>query len=197
MKANKALMVFFVVFTMILSFGLTGCRSTPGQPGGGMYPPQIERNWERYSGENVFIGIGNANYGSDNLAMSRRMAATRARIAVGTEMSQFGQSMVLDYVGANELTGDSLNYAIALDEALSEFDVSGARMVAEDRDSSGMVWVMVVMDEASVTRAIDVAATAARLAVPAMAAMNAREMMYEAFDRRRGHRPIPVSDGGE
>ncbi|MCL2006846.1 MAG: hypothetical protein FWG77_02055 [Treponema sp.] len=195
MKIKTNLLLFFTLFSLIIV--LSGCRSTPGQPGGGMYPPQIERAWSIYSQENVFIGIGNADFGPDNLAMSRRMAASRARMAVASEMSQFGQSMVLDYVGANELTGDSLNYAIALDEALSEFDVSGARMIAEDRDSTGMIWVMVVLDEASITRAIDMAATAARLAVPAMAAMNARDLMYEAFDRRQGYRPTPISIGGE
>ena len=182
-----------VVLALCLVFTLAGCRTQP-VTGGDHMPRRVTDAWQQYAEQGAIVGIGTANF-PGNLNMSRRVATNRARIGVGEELNFTGRGMANDFSEGLENSQDSLTYVELFNQTLSEFDVSGSRIVVEDRASDGTIWVVAILDSESVSRAINAADTVARLAVPRAQSLNAEARMNAAFERRDGP-PAPITTGG-
>ena len=175
-----------VVIGLCLALAFLGCGSSPsggGHQGRAMGAfPDFVVDAIMNAPEDALMGIGTANM--QTLAMSRTMSTNRARVEIAQTMNSVAQAMVRDYFAGNELSNDALAFAESISVTLTQADVSGARIVAQNATPDGTVWTVVLLDKATVTREINAAQAAARLAVPAMASFSAEDRMNAAFDRQ-------------
>jgi len=186
---KKTLLVSLCLFA---AFIMMACGTSGGSSGGGRTTsdgraiaggvPQFVREASRNAPEDALIGIGTARMAS--LGQSRTVATTRARAEISRQMNSMISDMITDYTAGSEVDHSAVvSYQENITTALSRSRLVGASVVDEDQDASGNYWVVVVMGKSNVVNEINQAHAQARLAVPAMAAMNAADRMEAAFDR--------------
>ena len=170
-----------VLFTVCLVFAFAGCKSTPPSSAG--IPPTIA-NARRNAPEDVLVGIGDAKL--NTVALSRSIAATRARAEISNSMDSMVKNMIRDYTAASEVDP---NAAISFQEImianLSKSNLTGAVITDEVPDNNGEWWVVVQLSKENVAKEISQAQAAARLAVPAMASFDAESRMNDAFEQAK------------
>ena len=180
-----------VITTLLLVIAFFGCSSAPkavaptlGQndrkvPGSF---PDFVKNAVRNAPEDALIGIGTAKLAS--LSQSRTVAATRGRAEISRQLNTVVQDMVRDFQASSEVDpAAAISFQENITVALSKSNLTGSRVVEEDKDAEGNVWAVVLLDKADIANEINQAQAAARLAVPAMASFNAEARMNEAFGR--------------
>jgi len=173
----------FTLVILVVCFALAaiGCASKPPASSG---MPAVIANARRDAPEDVLVGIGNAKMAT--VALSRDIAATRARVEISTTMNTIVSNMVRDYTASSEVDPEA---AIAFQESitvtLSRSELIGSTIIVETPDDDGQWWCVVHLSKANVAREITQAQAAARLAVPAMAAFDAEARMNEAFEQAK------------
>ena len=144
--------------------------------------PDFVKKAVRNAPEDALIGIGTAKLAS--LSQSRTVAATRGRAEISRQLNTMVQDMVRDYQASSEVDpASAISFQENMTVALSKSTLSGSKIVDEDRDADGNVWVVIMLEKGNVATEINQAQAAARLAVPAMASFNAEARMNEAFGR--------------
>ena len=133
---------------------------------------------------NTLVGIGSAKLATTN--QSKTTAEIRARAEIVRAMDTMVMQMVEDYTASSEVDPSvavafQQNYTIALSKA----QLSGAVVVAETVDGDGAWWTVVYFSKENVSREINQAQAAAKLAVPEMLPFNAEARINEAFERVR------------
>ena len=175
---KKVLFVFLAVCLVLASIA---CQSKPPASSG---MPSNVANARRNAPEDVLVGIGNAKM--NNVAQSRNLAATRARAEISNTMSSIIKNMASDYWASSEVGPQAqLAYAENITVSLSKSDLSGAVIQFEEPDRDGNWWCVMYLSKASVTREINQAQAAARLAVPRAASLDATARMDEMFEKAR------------
>ena len=179
-----------LIIGLCLVLSIVGCGSNPAaSPATGAHQgramgafPDFVVDAIMNAPEDALMGIGTARM--QTLAMSRSLSTNRARIEIAQTMNSVAQAMIRDYFAGNELSNDALAFAESISVTLTKADVSGARILVQNATPDDTVWTVVLLDRAAVSREINAAQTAARLAVPAMASFNAEDRMNAAFDRQ-------------
>jgi hypothetical protein len=147
--------------------------------------------------EEVLIGVGTYKIGADASKMSTGMtfAQTRARADIARQLESIIKNMITDYVATSELDPDaSLSFQESVTTALSKADLKGAKIIAQQTDSNGLLWVVMEYGKSAAANDYSAATAAGKLAVPAAAAFDANARMENAFDKAAGGGPIPVGD---
>jgi hypothetical protein len=99
-------------------------------------------------------------------------------------MDTIVRDMVLDFDDGSEVDHSAvLSFQENVTVALSQSRLAGASIVAEDQDSRGNYWTMVMLRKDNAVNEINQAVAAAKLRAPAMAAFNAQDRMDQAFDK--------------
>ncbi|MDR2517105.1 MAG: hypothetical protein LBC88_06975 [Spirochaetaceae bacterium] len=174
---------------------LAGCASTGGAATGGGgsgrgrnirgNTPQFVKDAVKNQPEDALVGIGTARLNS--VSQSRVTAATRGRAEISRQLITIVEDMVRDYTASSEVNPEAaLAYQSNITLALSRSALQGSRVVEEDQDETGAYWVVVMMPRNAAAQEVNQAAAAAKLAVPAMAAMNEQELMNRQFERLSG-----------
>jgi hypothetical protein len=142
--------------------------------------------------EDALVAIGTARMASTSQSMT--IAATRARADLSRQLNTMITDMVRDYQAASEIDPSAaVSFQENITVALSKSKLQGASQVEGDFDEAGSYWCVVMMSKADSAKEIDQAASAAKLAVPAMASFNAEARMNEAFDKLNGQE-VQVAD---
>ncbi|MCL1993920.1 MAG: hypothetical protein FWG66_13330 [Spirochaetes bacterium] len=157
----------------------------------GMMPAAVQQ-WLQNPPEDAIFAVGVAKFRTTH--QSNTMSQNRARVGIAQTMDSVVQAMVRDYFGAEELTGDSLNFAESISVTLTQADVSGARIAVMDMMPDGTVWSVAVLDRAAMQTIVNHAETMARLAVPAAASFDAQARMDAAFAQRNAGQPVQTVD---
>ena len=174
-----------IAFVVCLAAIMLGCassaKSASSQPETGGIPPNIQR--ARFSPpDGVIAGMGNAKMA--NINQSRVTAAQRARVEISQTLDSLTNAMVMDFFAGNEADLSAvMAYTQNISYTLSRSSLSGAEIILEEQGSDGQWWVVMYLSKSNVVQEINQAQAAAKLAIPAMAAYNAEEMMQAAFDR--------------
>ena len=173
-----------VLVVLFLVFGFMGCASkniAAPLAESSLFPPVI-RDAIANAPANVLIGIGDSNL--TVLSQARTMSASRARAEIARQMNTIVEDMIRDYMaGSEQDPRAAISFQEVITVSLSRAELTGASVVAQDRDRSGVYWTVVYMSKENVATEITQAQAAARLAVPAMASFDAEARMNEAFDR--------------
>jgi predicted small lipoprotein YifL len=210
LNRRKKMKKFFVfALTAAVLLALAGCGTTeavtlpPSQPAvlapvglGGGVPEFINEAYINAS-EDVLIGIGTYKIGADVSKMSTGMtfAQTRARADIARQLQSIIKNMITDYTATSELDPDaSLSFQESVTQALAKADLKGAKVVKQQTDSNGLLWVVMEYSKSAAANDYSAATAAAKLAVPAAAAFDATARMDNAFDKAAGGGPIPVGD---
>jgi hypothetical protein len=92
--------------------------------------------------------------------------------------------MVRDYTAGSEVDPSAvLSFQENITVALSQARLVGSSVVAEDQDTNGNYWTVVMLSKNNAADEINQAVSAAKLRVPAMASFNAQDRMDQAFDK--------------
>jgi hypothetical protein len=191
-KEKKIFMKRFLFFILLACCALPlfagaaqeaqGQRPGPAAPApqeSGLYPRFVSDAVGKNAPEDVLVGIGVAKMSTLNL--SRTTAQSRARDEITRQLNTISQSMVRDYAAGAESARDAANYQEAFTLQVSRADISGARVVVEDRDADGRLWCVVYLSKNDVFERIKQAAAAAKLKAPQAASIDAEERMNKAF----------------
>ena len=158
-----------VVFAVCLVLIFAGCASTRG------LPKEIVSARDK-APEDVIVGIGTAKMGTLN--MSRTTAATRARADISNVLDSVVANMFRDFTASSEVDPDAqLAYQESFTRTLSQSNISGAVIVEEREDKDGNWWVVMYLSKTDIAREINQAQAAARLRVPAAAALDTEARM--------------------
>jgi predicted small lipoprotein YifL len=202
---------FFVfALTAAVLLALAGCGSTkeavtlpPSQPaalppvglGGGV--PEFVNDAYINASEDVLIGIGTYKIGADASKMSTGMtfAQTRARADIARQLQSIIKNMITDYVATSELDPEAqVSFQESITQALAKADLKGAKVIKQQTDSNGLLWVVMEYGKSAAAQDYSAATAAGKLAVPAAAAFDATARMENVFDKTAGGGPIPVGD---
>ena len=161
---------------------LVGCAS--GGPAtaaqGGM--PEWVLKARRDAPEDVIVGIGTAKLATANQSMTT--SETRARGQIVRAMESMIKSMVEDYTASSEIDPTAaVAFQQQIEVSLARANLSGARVIEQNADSSGAWWTVVYFNRSQVSTTISQAQAAAKLAVPAALAFNAEARMDEKFEQ--------------
>jgi predicted small lipoprotein YifL len=206
-KRMKKILVF--ALTAAVLSALAGCGSSepatlpPSQPaalapvglGGGV--PQFVNDAYINASEDVLIGIGTYKIGADASKMSTGMtfAQTRARADIARQLDSIIKNMITDYVATSELDpAASLSFQESVTQALAKAELKGAKVVASQTDSNGLLWVVMEYSKSAAANDYSAAAAAGKLAVPAAAAFDAVSRMENVFDKAAAGGPVPQGD---
>ena len=130
----------------------------------------------------ALVGIGTAKQATLNL--SRASASTRARAEISRQMNAMMREMVREYMASSEVDQSaSVSFTENITTALSQSNLQGATVIAEDVDANGNYWVVVQLSKANVAALINQAQATAKLAVPAMLSFDAERMMNVAIEK--------------
>ena len=144
--------------------------------------PQFVRDALKNAPEDALVGIGTANMRS--LSQSMTMARTRARADISRSLNTMMMEMITDYTANSEFDHSA---ALAFQEeirvALSKSELRGAVVVEEDIDANNNYWSVVMLSKTTAVNELDQAMAAAKLAVPAAAALDAQGRMTEMMNQ--------------
>ncbi|MDR0785512.1 MAG: hypothetical protein LBE74_06485 [Treponema sp.] len=163
--------------------------------GGGV--PEFVNDAYINASEDVLIGIGTYKIGADasRVSIGITFAQTRARMDIVRQLQSIIKNMITDYTATSGLNPDaSLSFQESVTQALAKADLKGARVVKQQTDSNGLLWVVMEYGKSAAANDYSAATFAAKLAVPAAATFDAIARMENAFDKAAGGGPIPVSD---
>jgi hypothetical protein len=179
--------IFGAIFFVCLAAAFMSCASkTPATvemppeppPSGGM--PANIANVRANAPAEVFVGIGNAKMAT--VAMSRNIAATRARAEISNSLDSMVKNMLRDYTESSEIDPQAaLTFQENITVTLSKSQLSGAVIQLEEVDRDGQWWCAMYLSKANVAKEINQAQATAKLAVPALASFDAEARMNEAF----------------
>jgi len=168
-----------MIAVLCLLSAFFACASKPPASSG---MPMNVANARRDAPADVLVGIGNAKMGTDS--QSRNIAATRARADISNSLNVIVKNMVRDYTASSEVDPKAaLSFEENITVTLSKAELSGAIIWFEEREKSGMWWVVMRLSKENVAKEITQAQAAARLAVPAMSSFDAEQRMNEAFEQ--------------
>jgi len=173
----------FGIIALCLIFVFLGCaHDKPATAAQGGMPDWVLKA-RRDAPENVLVGIGTANMATPNQSMNT--SETRARAQIVRAMDSMVKNMIEDYTASSEIdTSAAVAFQQEITVALAKANVSGARIVDQNKDpSSNAWWTVVYFDKSQASREINQAQAAAKLAVPAALAFNAEARMDEKFEQ--------------
>jgi hypothetical protein len=143
--------------------------------------PEFVRNYMKNAPDDALVGVGTANMG--NLNRSMQLARQRARAEISRQMIAMIQDMVTDYTaGSEDDRSAGMSFMENISVSLSKSTLKGSAPVDEDEDERGNYWSVVMLSRANTVEEINQAVSAAKRAVPKMAALDAQERMQAAFD---------------
>jgi tetratricopeptide (TPR) repeat protein len=147
--------------------------------------------------EDMLIGIGTYKIGADASKMSTGMifAQTRARADIARQLDSIIKNMIADYVATSKLDPTvSLSFQESVAQALSKADLKGAKVVASQIDSDGLLWVVMEYSKSAAVNDYSAATAAGKLAVPAAAAFDPLSRMDACFSKAASGGPVIVGD---
>ncbi|MCL1993916.1 MAG: hypothetical protein FWG66_13310 [Spirochaetes bacterium] len=174
-----------VCFAMLLTFAAAPSAQAQGIPSS---VQQLMQNMP----DDALFAIGVARFAVVHQSIT--MSQVRARVGIAQTMDSAVRAAILDYFGADELTGAALSFAESISVTLTQADVSGARIVLTEVMPDGTVWSVAVFDRTAVANIVNHAQTQARLAVPMAASFDAQARMEAAFAQRNAGVPVQTVD---
>jgi hypothetical protein len=191
-KESKMKRVFGLIVIIGVIFLVVGCASKPATEAQGGMPAWV-LDLRRDAPEDVIVGIGTAKMATRNQSMNTSEA--RARGQVVRAMNSMVKSMIEDYTASSEIDPSA---AVAFQQeitvSLAKAQLIGARIVAQNSDTSGNWWTVVYFNRSNTRNEINQASAAAKLAVPALLAFNAEARMDEKFEQAAKEEWFGASD---
>ena len=175
----KRIIVGVAALCVLLMF--FGCASDTASASQGGMPDWVLKA-RRDAPEDVIVGIGSAKLATTNQSMNT--SETRARTQIVRAMNSMVSNMIEDYTASSEIdTSAAVAFQQEITVSLAKSQLSGARVVEQNADPSGNWWTVIYYSRSQVSRDINQAQAAAKLAVPAALAFNAEARMDEMFDK--------------
>lgn len=177
---KKIALTLVAVSALALVIASCGSKPAVGPSAPGLGMPGWVRELRRNAPEDVLVGIGQAKLATPNLSMTT--SETRARAEIVRAMNSMVKNMIEDYSAGSELDQSAaLSFSQTITTALAKAQLTGAVIKDQDSDESGIWWTVIYLSKSDVTKEINQAQAAAKLAVPAMAAFFAEERMNDRF----------------
>lgn len=184
--------VFGLIVIIGVIFLVVGCASKPATEAQGGMPAWV-LDLRRDAPEDVIVGIGTAKMATRNQSMNTSEA--RARGQVVRAMNSMVKSMIEDYTASSEIdTSAAVAFQQEITVSLAKAQLIGARIVAQNSDTSGNWWTVVYFNRSNTRNEINQASAAAKLAVPALLAFNAEARMDEKFEQAAKEEWFGASD---
>jgi len=175
--------IVFGIAALCMLLMLAGCATRPAREAEGGMPDWVLRA-RNNAPEDVLVGIGTARLATTHHSMTT--SESRARAQIVRAMDSMVNDMITDYTAANEVDpATAVAFQEQITRSLAQARLSGARVVEQNSDREGAWWTVVYFNRADVSREMNQAQAAARLAVPAAMAFDALERMDTAFDQAR------------
>ncbi|GHV89593.1 hypothetical protein AGMMS50268_00960 [Spirochaetia bacterium] len=198
---KKSVVQFTIIraAAILAVIALTACGSSPrsgdsassGRKVSGRVP-QFASDALRNAPENALVAIGTAKMATTSQSMTT--ARNRGRAEISRVLDSMVRDMIVDHTASSEVDPSA---ALAFQEnitvTLSESRLEGSSEVDGNFDDNGNYWAVMMLSKSGAVQEINQAVSAAKLAVPKMAAFDAQKRMDEEFAKRSAEE-VPIAD---